>query len=406
MNRYITGLDIGSATIKVAVAEIGSGEKPKVVFLSKNPSNGIRKGSIISIDDIEKCVGLALEKANGAAKGALKNIFLNVGGVKNRTQVSKGMVVVSRADNEIFKDDIERVVKSAQDVIKSHNRVIIHNITRDFMVDGIPNIDDPTGLVGNRLEVESFIVDSFSQDVRNLEKAVEKTGGFISGMVFNPVASSQAVLTKNQKDLGVAMVDVGFGTTSLSVFEEGRLVHAAILPVGSANITNDLAIGLKIPVEAAENLKLSAGFAVSKEISIKDKLDLKKVDVNAKNVISKRFFSEIIEVRLAEILELVNDELKAIGKEKNLPAGIILVGGGSKIPGIVELAKQELKLSAQLGMVVPEMFSCVNKEVEEKIEDPEFSTSLGLILAGYNTMIGEKRGGKNPLSKVLNYFLP
>lgn len=407
MAKLITGLDIGTASIKVAVAEIGREEKPKLLFLSKQPSNGVKKGSIAQFDEAERCVSSALEKVRGAAKSALKNIYMNVGGIKSRTQISKGVVVVSRADNEIYQDDIERAIKNSRDAVKSHNRTIIQNITLNFSVDGMPNIEDPTGLIGNRLEVESYVIDAFSQDIRNLEKITEKTGGSGSGLIFNPVAGSRSVLSKNQKDLGVLMVDIGFGTTSIAIFEEGKMLHSAILPVGSANITNDLAIGLKIPIEAAEALKLSSGYAISKDISIKEKLDLKKFDQGNLNSVSKKFFSEIIEVRLAEIFELINDELKSAGKEKNLPAGVVLVGGGSKIPGIIDLARSELKLPVQLGMLIPEMMIFANKEIEEKAEDPEYAVCLGLALSGCDDQ-NEKKPvmGGGIFSKILNYFLP
>lgn len=406
MARLITGLDIGTASIKVAVAEIGKEEKPKLIFLSKQISAGMRKGTVTQFDEVEKCVSSALLKVKGVAKGALKNIFLNVGGIKSRTQVSKGVVVVSRADSEIYQDDIDRAIKTSKDSIASHNRTIIHAITRSFIVDGMPNIEDPIGLSGNRLEVESYIIDYLAQDLRSLGKVADKVGGVVGGLVYNPVATSRSVLNKNQKDLGVVMIDIGFGTTGVAVFEEGKMLHSAVLPVGSANITNDLAIGLKIPIEAAEAMKLSSGYAVSKDISIKEKLDLKKFDVGSSGMVTKKFFSEIIEVRLAEIFELVNNELKAIGKEKNLPAGVILSGGGSKMPGIVELAKRELRLPVQLGMLAPEAVSFANKEIEEKVEDPEYITSLGLVLQGYDDMMEQKPRMGNAFSRILNYFLP
>lgn len=319
---------------------------------------------------------------------------------------SRGMVVVSRADSEIYQDDIDRVVKSSQDAVRARNREVLHTVTREFFVDGMPNIEEPMGMVGNKLEVESFIIDAWSHEIRNLNKAVEKSGAGVTGMFFNPLSASRAVLTKNQKDLGVAMVDIGAGTTSLAVFEEGKLLHAAVLPIGSVNITNDLAIGLKVPVEAAEALKLSAGYAISKDIPIKEKLDLKKVDPKSKQPVSRRFFSEIIEVRLAEIFELVNNELKNIERQKDLPAGVVLSGGGSKMPGIVELAKRELKLPVQLGIVTGATIAPINQEIEEKMEDPEYANSIGLVLSGLDHMQENRTSSFNPLSKFLNYFLP
>ena len=406
MTRFITGLDVGTASVKTAAAEITKEGKVKIFSLFKQASSGIRKGVVAYTDDAEKSVMSSLERVKGAAKHCLKNIYMNVGGDQNKVQVSRGMVAVSRADNEISKDDIDRVIKSSQDAVSSSNRVIIHTLTKDFIVDGMPKVDDPAGLVGNRLEVESIIISSFTQNVRSLNKLVEKSAGVIGGMVLGPIASARAVLSKNQKDLGVALVEIGAGTTGISIFEEGKLLHAAILPIGSANITNDLAIGLKIPIEAAEALKLSYGYALSRDIPVKEKIELKKVDAGNRGGISRKFFSEIIEVRLAEIFELVNNELKSAGKEKDLPAGVVFSGGGSKMPGITELGKRELKLPVQVGMVLLEQFEFTNKEIEEKAEDPEFASVLGLALFGCDEVLKGKIRFFNPFSRILDYFLP
>ncbi len=406
MRRFITGLDIGTAAVKTAVAEVGKDGQPTVISLSRHPSLGVRKGVIAYIDDAQAGAMAALEKAKGVSKAALRNLFINVGGTNTVLRRSRGMVVVSRADSEIYQDDIDRVMKAAQDVVRAKNRTVVHAITNDFIVDGMSNVSDPTGLTGNKLEVDSFVIDTFAHDVRNLEKVVEKAGPVIGGFFFNPLAVARAVLTKNQRDLGVAVIDIGAGTTDLAVYEEGKLLHAAVLPIGSANVTNDLAIGMKVPIEAAESLKLSFGYAIARDIPLKDKLDLKKVDQKSKNQISRRFFSEIIEVRMQEIFELVNNELKSIDKEKNLPAGVVLTGGGAKLPGVVELAKRELKLPVQLGIVGPGTLPCQNSEITEKAEDPEYANCLGLVLSGHDLMRETGTGFENLFSKILNYFLP
>lgn len=406
MGRFITGLDIGTAAVKTAVAEVGKDNKLTVVSLTRHPSFGVRKGVIAYIEDAQASAMAALEKARGVAKTAMRNVLINVGGTNTALKRSRGMVVVSRADSEIYRDDIDRVIKAAQDVVRAKNRTVVHIITNDFIVDGMPNVGDPMGLTGNKLEVDSFVIDTFSHDIRNLEKAVEKAGPVIKGFFFNPLAVARAVLTKNQRDLGVAVVDIGAGTTDLAVYEEGKLLHAAVLPIGSANVTNDLAIGMKVPIEAAEALKLAFGYAIARDIPLKDKLDMKKIDQKAKNLVSRRFFSEIIEVRMQEIFELVNNEFKAIGKEKNLPAGVVLVGGGAKLPGLVELAKRELKLPVQMGIVGPGTLPCQNSEMAEKAEDPEYANCLGLVLSGHDLMRETRALFDNPFSRIISYFLP
>ncbi|PIR05226.1 MAG: cell division protein FtsA [Candidatus Liptonbacteria bacterium CG11_big_fil_rev_8_21_14_0_20_35_14] len=406
MSKYITGFDIGTASIKTAVAEIDKNNSLNIISLSRHSSQGVKKGVIHYLNDVQATSNIALEKVKSVARPALKNIYINVGGNRSRMQLSRGMVVVSRGDNEIYQDDIDRVVKSAQDMVRASNRVVIHTINKEFIVDGLQQIENPMGLTGNKLEVDSYVIDAFSPDVRNLSRVVEQSGGVINGMFYNPISTAQAILTKNQKDLGVTLIDIGSGTTSISVFEDGKLLHANVLPIGSSNITNDIAIGLKVSIEAAESLKLSYGYAVARDIPLKEKLDISKVDNKAGKPIARRFFSDIIEVRLAEIFELVNKELKNIGREKDLPAGVVLTGGGSKMPGIVELARVELKLPVQLGIVPTSSIKALNKEIEEKMEDPEYANAIGLILGGYSHGGHNRLQLTNPFSKFLNYFLP
>ena len=217
----------------------------------------------------------------------------------------------------------------------------MHAITKEFVVDGIGDIRDPLGMSGNRLEVNSLIIDAFGPSIKNLTKCVEMAGVSVGGLIFSPLADSMASLSKNQKDLGVALVDVGFGTTSLCVYEENKLIHCAVFPVGSGNITNDLAIGLKTSVESAEAVKLTYGSANLKGASGREQVDLKKIDPDTRSNVSRRFIAEIIEVRLAEIFEFVNNELKIIGKASQLPVGVVLVGGGCKLSGIVDFVKEE-----------------------------------------------------------------
>lgn len=406
---YLVGLDIGSHSLKAAVGEVKNDGQLALVKLFKTSSGGMRKGMVDDLAEMTRALNIMFGEVKKVSRGALKNIFLNIGGADIHTQSSRGIVAVSRADNEIHQDDIDRAVQASQAINLPPNRMILHAITREFIVDDVGGIRDPLGMVGNRLEVNSLIIDAFSPAVKNLTKCAEMAGATIGGLIFSPLAGSRAVLSKNQKELGVALVDIGFGTTNLCVYEENQLVHAAVFPIGSGNITNDLAIGLKTSVDAAEAVKLTFGFASAKGISSREHIDLKKIDPNSRANVSRRFIADIIEVRLAEIFEFVNNELKLINKAKQLPVGAVLAGGGAKIPGIVDLAKGELELPAQIGIPDSASLEMPNGEVSLQAEDPEFACALGLLFWGRDRMFEGGVGGGNFagwMKKVFKNLLP
>lgn len=404
--NFITGLDIGTSSLKAVIGEIKNDGQLSVVKILKTPSGGMRKGSIDDLSEMTRALNIIFSEIKKVSKNAVKNIFLSVGGADIHTQSSKGIIAVSRADYEINQDDVDRAVQASQAINPHPNRMILHAITREFVVDGIGDIRDPLGMIGNRLEVNSLIIDVFTPSVKNLTKCVEMAGATIGGLIFSPLASARAALSKNQKDLGVVLVDIGFGTTSMCVYEEGKLIHAAIFPVGSGNITNDLAIGLKTSVDAAEAVKLTFGSASSKGISGRENVDLKKIDSNSRSNTTRRIISEIIEVRLAEIFEFVNNELKIIGRAGKLPVGAVLTGGGSKIPGLIDLVKDELDLPAQIAIPDISSIEMPNGELSLQIEDPEFVCATGLILWGKDRSSGVVGGPTSLIKKFLKNLLP
>lgn len=410
MQEYIVGLDIGSHTVKAAVGELRKGGKLALRHLIKAPSMGIRKGMVDDLTEAAQSLHGVLAEVKQISKLALKNIYLGVGGPDTKMQFSTGVVAVSRSDYEIFQDDVNRVIQGAQAVNLPPNRMVLHFAVKEFIVDGVKDIRDPLGMTGNRLEAQSIVIDGFAPAIKNLTKCVEMLGGGIAGLILTPLASARAVLTKQQKDLGVALIDIGFGKTSMSVYEENRLVHVAVFPFGSGNVTNDLAIGLKTGVETAESIKLTFGSAIAREVGVRESVDLQKLNPKFKGVVSKKFIADIIEVRLAEIFEMIQNELKAIGRAGRLPGGVVLVGGGAKMPGVVELAKQELKLAAQVGVGdIRTIEVPLAAEVMEQIEDPEFAGALGLLLWGYDQAGGGHKVGasfRTKLRTMFRHFLP
>ncbi|MFA7581901.1 MAG: cell division protein FtsA, partial [Candidatus Paceibacterota bacterium] len=382
-------------------------DKIRLIHGITKPSSGIRRGVVVSIDDAARAIGEVLGEVKSFYRPAIKNIYLNIGGPHAKAQVSKGIVAVARANSEIGNDDIERVTKASEAINIPQNRMILHTITKEFTVDGISDIKDPLGMVGSRLEVASLIIDAFVPSVKNLRKCVEIGGGSISGLIFNPLASARAVLNKNQKELGVVVIDIGFGTTGMAVYEEDKLIHSNVYPVGAGHITNDIAVALKIPVNMAEKIKIAYGYAISKGVPSRDTIDLRKLDVNATGAPSRRFVAEVIESRLQEIFEFVNNDLRILGLSGKLPAGAVIVGGGSKLPGIVDLAKDELKVTAMIGMPTASDFEVQDQSLLEYVESPDYATVLGLVLYSSDQGgIRSKSRGKSKLTQILKNILP
>jgi cell division protein FtsA len=405
--EFVTGLDVGTSSIKVAVAQRRPG-RPALLHVHKEPCAGMRKGAIAEISEVSQAINRALSEAKKISKSAVKCVYVSIGTHQVKMQSSRGIVAVSRADAEIYQDDIDRAVRASQAVNLPQNRTIIHTLTKEYMVDGVGDIDDPLGLSGSRLEVQSLIIDAFAPHIKTLMHAVELAGGEIGGLVFSPLVAARAALSKRQRDLGAALVDIGFGTTGVSVYEENKLITTAKFPVGAGNISNDLAVGLKISVDAAEAIKLHYGYALAKDVNQKEQVELKKFAPESRATVSRRFIGEVIESRLEEIFDLVNNELKLVQKFGGLPGGVVLVGGGSKLPGLTDLVKQEMRLAAQVGCTIAGEWDADGGAFKEYLEDPEYVGALGLALWGADGegWSVEKQGQKLDIRGILKYFTP
>lgn len=384
----IVGIDVGSSNIRTVIAQFFPEEEtPRIIGVGVAPSAGLRRGVIVDLDEAVKSINESVEKAERNAGVAVKQATVSLGGNHIVSQDSKGVVAIGRADGEVEEDDIVRVINAAQAISVPANKEIVHIIPRGYSLDDQKNIKDPLGMNGVRLEVDAMIIEGSTPFIKNLTKCVEQAGIEVDGFALAPLAGARATLSRRQKELGVVLVDIGGGTTSLAVFEENDLVHTAILPIGGIHITNDLAIGLRTSIDVAEKIKLEYGNALPREISKKEDIDLGELDQNEEGVVSRYHVAEIIEARLEEIFLLVNKELKAIGRERLLPAGVVLVGGTSKLPGVVDLAKDILGLPAQAGFPIP------LGGLVDKVDDPSFVTSVGLILWGNEKGYSNRRGG-------------
>ncbi len=381
----IIGLDIGSTKIATVVGVKNEGDKiPHIVGSGYSICRGVKKDIIIDIEDTISCISSSLEEAERISGLPVDHVFLGIGGARISSLNSRGAIAVSRADGEITTEDISRVIEAAQAVSIPANFEIIHVIPRNYTIDGQEGISDPVGMTGVRLEVETHIIFGSSPVIKNLTKCVYQSGADIDELIFVPLAASYAVLSDRQKELGVCLIDIGGEVTHIAVFEEGNVLHTAVLPLGSGHITNDIAIGLRTSIDIAEKVKKEYGFAQPKEVNKKDIIDLSQIDASEKEKVSKKEVSGIIEARLSEIFSLVNQELKKIDRKGSLPAGIVLVGGGAKLPGIVDVAKESLNLPAQIGFP---------KELEgivDRLDDPAYATSIGLMLWGMQSISGRK----------------
>jgi cell division protein FtsA len=373
--QIIIGLDIGTCAIRTVVAKFRSDkEKPQIIGVGEALSFGLRKGVVFDIEETVKNITESVQEAERSSGIPIESVSVSISGNHIASKTGKGVVAVSRADGEVSPEDVERVIHNASMVSVSPNREIFHVLPRSFSVDGQEGIKDPVGMNGIRLEVDVLTVEGSAPFIKNLTKCISEAGLEIEELVLAPLAASQSVLSKRQKELGVLVLDLGGGTSGLTVFEESDIIHSCILPVGSSHITNDIAIGLRSSIDLAEKVKVEYGSALISEVSKKDIVNLSKLKLEEKGTVQRVEVVNIIEARLREIMDLVNKELKRIDRQGLLPGGVVLLGGGSKMPGLVDLAKEELKLPAQIG------FPSEIEGINDKVNDPSFATAIGLII--------------------------
>lgn len=389
-NKIITGIDIGTNSIKVVTARKNF-ETSEFEILAKThkPSSGVRKGVVANVDEVSEIIAECIKEIEIQLNQKIEEAYINLNGSHITSSISRGLVSVSRADQKISAEDVERVIHAAKTLPISKNDEIIDVFPKEFIVDGGKGIKDPLEMQGVRLEAEVLITKGYSQYIRSVGHAVIDADVQINELVLGSLAAAKSVLNSREKERGVAIVDVGASTTSLAVFEEGSLLHVSVFPIGSNNITNDIAIGLKTDIDTAEKIKLDFGSCVcSKNLKKNEKI----VSIESEETVSfsRAFLKKIIEARVCEMFDLIKNDLKKISRNELLPAGIVLTGGGSLLPGISDLAKKELKLPCRIGSP--------NNFVPE-IDDPRFSVACGLIDLGCELDNDQK---DQPFKKVTN----
>ncbi len=373
-NQIVTGLDIGTSTIKALVAEKNQ-EGWEVLSSAQVPSFGLRRGAVVNVDETAKNIQMLISGLEKECGRRLNSVFVNIGGSHLYVAPSDGLISVSRADHIISQEDIERVLQATRSINIPSNEEILDVFPKEFIIDDQKGIKQPLGLTGIRLQAKVVLLCYFQSYFINLTQAVLNAKLQIDDIIPSPLAAAEAVLTRQQKEIGAAVIDIGAATTSLAVFDEGDLIHLAIFPIGSANITNDISIGLKTDVAVAEDIKKQHGTCLfAKNEKEKKGEARKKIEVFENSyslAFTKKQLVDIIEPRVVEILDLMQKELKKIGRQELLPGGIVITGGGAKMPKIKELAKEVLKLPVDIGLP---------KGIHGLEQDPALATVAGLIL--------------------------
>ncbi|MFA7254373.1 MAG: cell division protein FtsA [Patescibacteria group bacterium] len=372
------GIDIGNTKVITCVGKIDE-EGIDIVGVGQSQNQGMRKGVIVDIEETVSAVTSSLEEAERMSGYSIQGAIVGISGPYIESELSRGVIAISRPDGEIAAEDIERVMEAARAIPSKPNREVLHVLPLNYIIDGSEIVKDPIGMNGTRLEVNANIISASSNAIKSLGRAFEQAGVSINQMVFSPLATMKVLLTKRQIEIGVMLIDIGSSTTSYAVFEEGEVANCGVIPVGSMHITNDIAIGLRTNLDLAEEIKVKYGYALPEQIGEKEEIDLSKISKHEEGTANLKYIAEIIEARLNEIFLLIKDNLTRSGCETSLPAGVVITGGGAKINGIVEMTKETMRLPAQIGKPAVEITGLI-----DKLNDPIYSTSIGLMLCGKN----------------------
>jgi len=391
-SKIISAIDVGSTKIAVLIGQKNEeSSKINIIGAASIPSLGIRKGQIVDIEQASETIIKAVEAAERMAGLSVAKILVSVGGAHIASQNSHGVVAVAEPEGEIVDEDIKRAIEAARAISLPSSREILHVIPRTFTVDSQQGVADPVGMSGVRLEVETHIITGSTTAIKNLTKCIAEVGATVDSLVYEGIASSEAVLTQTEKELGVILLDIGGGTTSIVVLVENAPAYTAVLPIGARNVTNDLAIGLRLSLDGAEKLKIALSKERQAEETEKpneDEIDLAKIGIyeETKKVSRKTLIEGIIRPRLNEIFDMVAAEIQKSGFAGLTPSGVVLTGGGALTIGAAESCRRCLSLPVRIG--VPD-------EVSGLIDDilsPAFSAAIGLLFFGFKTKTEKESG--------------
>src|SRR3990172_6973878 len=375
-DNVTAAIDVGTTKVCTLVGEYDRDGEVQIVGVGISPSRGLRKGMVVNIDETVESIAESVEKAERSSGYKIVSAQVGIAGGHISSLNNRGVVAVSRSDRIIGDDDVSRAIDSARTINIPSNREIIHVIPRSYTIDGQDGVKNPIGMYGFRLDVEAHIVTGAVTSIQNLTKCIQKVGVEVEDLVLQPIASAEAVLTEEEKEMGVVLADIGGGTTDIGVFIEGAIWHTCVLPLGGHHLSNDIAIGLRTPFAVAEEIKSRYGHAFPGAIDPEAKIDVATFGAEGNRPILTRHLSEIIEARVEEIIEMILVEIKRSGYEGLLPAGLVLTGGSANLPGIDLLSKEVMQSPVRVGYPIG-----VSGLVEE-LDNPAYATSVGLLLWG------------------------
>lgn len=376
MSNYITGLDIGTTKIGAIIADVEGEGHPSIIGVGTSPSEGLRRGVVVNLDKTVRSIQAAVAEAERMAGVEVRDVYAGIAGDHIRSINGRGVVAVAGPNNEITQADIRRVIDAAKAVALPIDREILHILPQEFIVDDQHGIKDPVGMSGIRLEAEVHIVTGAITSAQNIYRSISRAGIQALDLVLEPLASSFAVLNDDEKELGVIVMDLGGGTTDIAMFYEGCIRHTAVVGLGGKNVTNDLALGLRTPVDQAEQIKIDHGCAVHTEGDRDITIEVPGVGGRPARKISQAYLVDIIQPRIEEILSLAYREIKKSNYVNLMTAGVVLTGGGSMLRGTVELAEEIFNMPVKLG--VPNNFS----GLRDLARSPIHATGVGLIHYG------------------------
>jgi len=378
-NSYIVGFDIGTKKVAAIIGEITEEKKIEIIGIGSADSKGLRKGVVVNLEATVEAIKKAQEEAELMAGVEIDSAFIGISGAHIKSFNSRGVIAVSGKNKEINQEDIKRVIDQSKAVSIPPDREIIHIIPQEFVVDEQDGIKDPLGMSGIKLEVNVHIITGAITSVQNLRTCVARAGIEIKQVVLNQIATSTSILTHDEMELGVGLIDIGGGTTEIAIFERGSLWYTSIIPIGGDNFTNDIAVGLRTPIPEAEKIKKKFGCVTSPLEDEQETIEVPSVGRGKKpRIVSRQLLADIIQPRAEEIFRLVDNDIKRMGYEKSLNSGIVLTGGTALLEGLEEIAEEIFDLPVRRGDP-----SGVGGLVD-RVSTPDFATAVGLILYGYN----------------------
>ncbi len=386
-NQIIVGLDIGTSKVVAIVGEIGSDGSIEVIGLGSHPSRGLKKGVVVNIESTVQSIQRAVEEAELMAGCQIDAVYTGIAGSHIRSLNSHGIVAIR--DKEVMQSDVDRVIDAAQAVAIPADQKVLHIVPQEYLIDSQEGVKEPLGMSGVRLEAKVHLVTCAVNAAQNIEKCVRRCGLEVRDVILEQLASSYAVLTDDEKELGVCMVDIGGGTTDIAVFTEGAIRHTAVIPIAGDQVTNDIAMALRTPTPHAEEIKIKYACALTQLAGADETIKVPGVGDKPPRSLSRQMLAEVVEPRYDELFTLVQAELRRSGYEDLIAAGIVLTGGSSKIEGVVDLAEEIFHKPVTIG--VPRNVN----GLADIVRNPIYSTGVGLLI--YGRMEEEKhrhRGGR------------